>query len=285
MVVHWDGKIVPDLTGREKVDRIAVLVSYDGTAKFLGAPKIKSGTGQSIAEAVYGVLIDWNIAEKVVACSFDTTSTNTGLESGACHYLNKLLGRELIQFACRHHTHEIALKNVFEKKHGKTSSPETLIFNRFANEWEKIKSNQINFGINDATVKSKISQTECEQIMDFCQKQLEQKQIRGDYKELLQLTITFLGGDGGNFCTCGATSHARWMSKCIYALKIFLFRDHFHLTQRELNCMRDMSIFIVKLYIKPWYECTNGIKSPNQDLNFLREAFDYEKIDKVWCCN
>lgn len=109
LVVHWDGKIVPDLTGRSKVDRIAVLVSYDGTAKFLGAPKIESGSGLNIAEAVYSVLIEWKIAEKVVASCFDTTSTNTGLEHGACYYLDQLLGRKLIQLACRHH--EIALKN------------------------------------------------------------------------------------------------------------------------------------------------------------------------------
>lgn len=281
MVVHWDGKIVPDLTGRLKVDRIAVLVSYGGTAKFLGAPKIESGTGQNIAKAVYSVLVDWNVAERVVASSFDTTSTNTGLNNGACYHLDKLLGRRLIQLACRHHTHEIVLKNVFEKKHGKTSAPETLLFNRFANEWEIIKHNQINFGFNDATVQSKITAEQCEQIKVFCRQQLQRKQIRDDYKELLELALTFLGDKCGNFRTCGATSHARFMSKCIYCIKIYLFRDHFKLTMNELNCVRDMSVFVVKLYIKQWYCCTNAIESPNQDLNFLRKAFEYAKIDKT----
>lgn len=91
----------------------------------------------------------------------------------------------------------------------------------------------------------------------------------------------FLGGDVGGLYTCGATSHARFMSKCIYSLKITLFRDYFHLTARELNSIRDFSIFVVKLYAKAWYMCTNAIKSPNQDLNFLRESFEYEKTDKV----
>lgn len=281
MVVHWDGKILPDLSGRNKIDRIAVLISYGGTVKFLGAPKIESGTGQNIADAVYGVLVEWGIADKVVASCFDTTSTNTGLNGGACFYLDQLLGRKLIQFACRHHTHEIALKNVFEKKYGASSAPEPLIFNRFAKQWDEIKHNQINSGFNDEIVKSKISQDECEQIKHFCLNQLKHKQIRDDYKELLQLSISFLGGDGGDFYTCGSTSHARFMSKCIYCLKIFLFRNHFKLTKKELNSVRDISIFIVKLYIKYWYSCTNPIKAPNQDLNFICEAFEYEETDKI----
>lgn len=269
------------MIGRKNVDRIAVLVSYDGTSKFLGAPKIDSGTGQNIAEAVYSVLIEWGIAEKVVAFCFDTTSTNTGKNNGACYHLNKLLGRQLIQLACRHHIHEIPLKNVFENKHGATTGPETLIFNRFAKEWDDIKSNQINSGMNDAYVQSIISEEECEEIKEFCYKQLEQKQPRRDYKELLQLVILFLGGSGFGLYTCGATSHARFMSKCIYSIKIFLFRDHFRMTPKEVKCMRDISIFVVKLYIKAWYGCTDAIKSPNQDLNFIRQAFQYKEIDKV----
>lgn len=94
LVVHWDGKILADLTGRKTVDRIAVLVSYEGKAIFLGAPKIQSGTGKNIADAVYSVLVEWEIAGKVVACFFDTTSTNTGQENGACYHLGNLLGRK-----------------------------------------------------------------------------------------------------------------------------------------------------------------------------------------------
>ncbi|CAH0550908.1 unnamed protein product [Brassicogethes aeneus] len=70
--------------GRSNVYKLAVLVSYNGTAKFLGAPKIESGTGKNIAQAVHNTLVEWDISEKVVASSFDTTSSNTGLQQGAC---------------------------------------------------------------------------------------------------------------------------------------------------------------------------------------------------------
>lgn len=281
MVVHWDGKILVDLFGRSKVDRIAVLVSCNGTTQFLGAPKIESGSGANITQAVYDILVEWEIAEKVVACSFDTTSSNTGNDNGACVLLEDLLGRKLIKLACRHHVFEIILKNVFEKKHGASSAPETQIFNRFADVWNNIKRDQINYGRDDAIVLSKISDDECEQIKQFCRNQLKYTQIRGDYKELLELTITFLGDDDGTFRTCSATSNARFMAKAIYFLKIFLFRDQFTLTTREYNSIRDISIVVVKLYIQAWYGCTNSIECPNQDLNFLHAAFEYSNLYKV----
>lgn len=280
-MVHWDGKILLDLFGRSKADRIAVLVSYNGSFKFLGAPKIESGTGKNIAQVVFDVLVEWGISERVVACSFDTTSSNTGPNIGACVLLEELLGRKLIYLACRHHMFELVLKNVFEKKYGATSAPETPIFNRFADKWHEIKRDQFNSALNDSIVRAKISNDECEDINQFCRNQLKHDQIRSDYKELLELTITFLGDDGGAFRTCGATSHARFMSKAIYCLKIFLFRDQFKLTAREHNAMRDISIFVVKLYIKVWYRCTNAVGCANQDLIFLREAYEFSKIDKA----
>lgn len=97
----------------------------------------------------------------------------------------------------------------------------------------------------------------------------------------LELVLTFLGGDGGAFRACGGTSHARFMSKCIYSLKMFLFREHFKpFTKNQLKSIREICIFVVKFYIKFWFGCTNAIKSPNQDLQFIREAFQYENIDK-----
>lgn len=71
------------------------------------------------------------------------------------------------------------------------------------------------------------------------------------------------------------------MARAIYCLKMFLFRTKFKLTPKELNSIRDISIFVVKLYIKVWYGCTNSIQCANQDLNFVRDAFEFSKTDNV----
>lgn len=46
LIVHWDGKLLPDLTSKDKVDRLAVIVSGDGIMKLLGVPTIPNGTGK-----------------------------------------------------------------------------------------------------------------------------------------------------------------------------------------------------------------------------------------------
>lgn len=62
---------------------------------------------------------------------------------------------------------------------------------------------------------------------------------------------------------------------------MFLFRSHFKLTTSELNSMRGFLIFVVKMCVKAWYGCPNGINSANYDLNLLREAYEFAKNDKI----
>ncbi|KAF0708425.1 Uncharacterized protein FWK35_00031509, partial [Aphis craccivora] len=52
LTVHWDGKILPDITGKDNVDRLPILVSGDGVSKLLSVPKLESGTGEAISNAV-----------------------------------------------------------------------------------------------------------------------------------------------------------------------------------------------------------------------------------------
>jgi hypothetical protein len=56
LVVHWDSKLLPDLTGKEVVDRLPILVTGDGVEKLLGVPKIAAGTGLEMCKAVVETL-------------------------------------------------------------------------------------------------------------------------------------------------------------------------------------------------------------------------------------
>ena len=100
--MHWDGKLLPDLTGNEKVDRLPILVSGLGVIQLLAVPKLPNGTGEAMAAAVYAAITDWDIQEQVCAMAFDTTSSNTGLISGAYTLLEDKTGKRLLSFACRH---------------------------------------------------------------------------------------------------------------------------------------------------------------------------------------
>jgi len=49
LVVHWDGKLIPDLIGKQKVDRLSVLVSGKEIYKLITVAKLPSGTGEAQA--------------------------------------------------------------------------------------------------------------------------------------------------------------------------------------------------------------------------------------------
>lgn len=117
-------------------------------------------------------------------------------------------------------------------------------------------------------------------IKNYCNQQLKEDHTRDDYREFLQLALIFLGVDCGNFRAPGATSHARWMAKGIYSLKIFLFREQFILSARDLDGLRDVCVFLVRIYIRAWIGCTNAITAPNQDFNFVRNAVTYAQVDR-----
>lgn len=122
-------------------------------------------------------------------------------------------------------------------------------------------------------------------IILFCKHQLSLQHSRHDYEEFLQLVIVFLGGIPAppskiRFRAPGACHHARWMAKAIYCLKIYLFRQQFHLTARELNAIRDICQFVVRLYVKIWFCAPLPVSAANLDFKFLLDLLSYSRIDK-----
>lgn len=284
--VHWDGKMLADFQGGgKKVDRLPVIVTYDGNEQLLGVPKIPSGKGKGkrIAEAVYDLLLEWKIAERVQAISFDTTSTNTGQFQGASVLLEQILERDLFYLPCRHHIYELQLKEVFEAKFGKTSGPGVPMFARFKEQWENVTDKPYSSGIEDDGVAAKIPVRVQTEIKSFCLAQLTEKQPRDDYKEFLEIVLLFLGENIPNYYMRppGPTSHARWMAKGIYCIKMFLYRKYLRLNLTEFDGLRDVTIFIVTLYVKAWFSTTRAAEAPNNDLNFLKALAGYASIDEI----
>ena len=128
LTVHWDSKIVPSADGGPSEDRLPVLVSGDGESKLLAVPKLPNGTGRSVATAVMDALKDWEIADRVVALSFDTTSSNTGISKGACTLIEQGLDHEVLHMACRHHILELVAAKAYTECMGPTSGPEVQLF-------------------------------------------------------------------------------------------------------------------------------------------------------------
>jgi len=282
VVVHWDGKLLPALTGKGLVDRLPIVASVNGHEQLLGVPALNTGTGSDQATAVYQTLVEWCLTENVQAFCSDTTASNTGRLNGACVLLEQLLEREIVYLPCRHHIYEIVLKSVFDLKLSGTSGPDVAIFKRFQLAWVTMDTKMFNSGIENCIVMGSVNDV-CDDIIKFSIDRLEENHPRDDYRELLELTVIFLGGilpNGIHFKKPGAIHHARWMAKAIYSLKIYLFREQFRLTVKEETALRNICIFIIRLYIKSWFDAPSAIKAPFQDLNFIKNLLNYIAIDK-----
>ena len=276
LTVHWDGKLLEDLTSRKHVDRLPVLVSGSNTEQLLGVPKLHSGTAAEQTNAIEKCLDDWKLSDRVVAMCFDTTAVNTGIHGGTCVLLEGRLERKLLHFACRHYILELVLGAAFESTLNTISSgPEIPLFKRFRDCWNSIDQNKIQNFSTDAFAKTALAESRAE-LLKFASSQAPQ--ARDDYQEFLNLSIIFLGGIPHNEIKIrapGAIHRARWMAKVLYSIKIWLFRNQFKLKKTEEVGIRDFCIFSILVYLKPWTMATMPIEAPLNDWELMKALLQY----------
>jgi len=166
--------------------------------------------------------------------------------------LERKLGKQLFWLACRHHIFELLIGAAFQAVLPlATYGPANRLFVRFQSYWSEIS--QSTFITANPTIILRITDEKLNDIVNFCQEMLQIKQVRDDYRELLELFIIFLVKEptrGIRFMTPGATSHARWMLKVINCLKIFMFSEQFHSNLKEKRGLEEICVFIVTVYIK-----------------------------------
>lgn len=216
-----------------------------------------------MASAVFDASVEWGICDKAKCMSFDTTSSNTGLRNGACILLEQKMGKDMLWLACRHHILEIVLEAVVTLSLGSSTGPDILVFKRFQKAWAAMDHSNIQTVATDPLICRDVADVTGD-IVAFAQNQLLQFQLRDDYKELLELTIIFLGAapNKGIFFKAPAGLHrARWMAKSIYFVKIWMFWGQFKLTKREEEGIRKVCIFTVRVYIGAWFQaqCTASL--------------------------
>lgn len=289
--VHWDGKLMYSLGSKyTDVERLPVLISgYEGV-KLLGVPQIASKTtdpiGDIISNATKQLLVKWNCTDVVACMVFDTTSANTGHISAACISLQKKLNRALLWTACRHHVGEIVLTHTWEAlKIEVAKSPEISMFVRLRKNYEKLSYNNLGnlnkLVIDDSMISVRDEVVECVNNV-LCNNTFA---YRGDYTQLLKLTLVLLTGDVSNFkfTKPGAISKARWMSKVIYATDIFLLTPKIltELPKGEILAPRQAELierfvkFVALIYVKWWVNCPLPADCPINDLEFLKSIQEY----------
>lgn len=269
---------MPDLTNKEKVDRLLILVSGAGVEQLLGVPKIDSGTGRAQADAVKRCLEDWELCSKIKGMSFNTTASNSGEHAGACTLLQAALGHDVLHLACRHHIFEIVAEKAFTaKKIAPSSGPDIAIFRRFQEKWPFIDQSNFETAVDSVEIISFK-----DRIIDFAKTNLQMFQPRDDFKELLELVIIFLGGTpsrGVHFQAPGALHRARWMARIIYSFKMWMFKSQFKLKAAEEDGLLKFILFISEVYIQAWFEAPSSVSAPANDLRFVNQLTEYRDSD------
>ena len=283
LVLHWDSKLLPDLIGKSKIERLVILVSGNGVSQLLAVAKLPSGTGEAQATAVFEAVEDWRVTDRIKAMCFDTTNSNTGKFMGACVRWEQMLGREVLSLACRHHVMELIIGAAFKVCMAYSPSPDVLLFKRFQAEWVNIEKNKYETGIESDDVLNSVQDIR-ESTIEFAINQLEKGQPRDDYREFLELSLIFLGvvpSGEVRFKLPGPMHHARWMSKVIYSLKTWMFRAQFYLTKKEEMGLRDVCIFAVRVYLKAWNTAPESTTAPHNDFLLLTTLLKYSSIHEA----
>lgn len=291
LVVHWDGKRMKDATNEDVakrnkfIERLPIVVTGLCIEKILGIAKLAAGSGEEQAEATIQCLTLWGVSDDVIGMCFDTTSSNTGTKKGACILLEQKIGRNLLHFACRHHIFELVIGGVFEELMGPSRGPNISLFERFQQKWSNIDKTKF----KPLNITNIIMMEEKENTIMFLKEILFADQnrttffSRGDYREIAELCLIILGelpDCNYHFKLPGAYHQARWMAKVIYAFKIFVFREQFKLTTKELNNLEQFCLFASIIYVKAWLSSPIPSDAAINDLNFFKNIKHYIKVNE-----
>ena len=232
-------------------------------------------------------LDSWEIADKIFAVGFDTTSSNTGVHKGACTILQQLLGRQLLWLACRHHILELVVGAAFTQLFGDTKSPEVTLFKTLKTSWDSLDLADISLPDIPTSY-----QREKDELLTFINTLLEpdnlEKLPRCDYKEFLELAKIFLGenierkkGYTYSLQRPGADHHARWMSKSLYIIKMALLHhqlpDLHWQTKKKID---KMALFVVFVYLKSWFNAPSLTSAAENDLNLYKSLQKFKNVHK-----
>ena len=294
--LHVDGKMVKYKGSHENINRQAIVINNIGEEKFervIGAPASVNGTGRAEAEAVKEVLQKFCIQCEICSISFDTTATNTSADIGCVLILEQYIGRPVLWCACRHHCYELQAKQANLVLFGKTTGVGVETFHKLARDWAKLDVSLDHLTTIDRNCMPGWMLHLTDEVLEWGLKALEEnKYYRSDYKELLELTVVYLGGSvkGFRFRLPGPDHHARFMSKAIYWIKIKLLENSFSLPvdikkketeQGQKLKVTEMANYLALFYVRYWFKCPLTTMAARHDLELNCLYYKYSEINEL----
>ena len=138
--MNFDGKLLAELGGFGKVNRLAVILIQEDKSQILGIPQTDNSTGRAEAEMVKepGTPRQVGSFRQNNSLRFGTTSSNTGINNGSCTILQNLFHQQLLWLTGRYHILELIVGAAFTKIFGVTSGPEVTTLNILKTSWKSL---------------------------------------------------------------------------------------------------------------------------------------------------
>ena len=301
----WDGKMIKDMENTKHEMQSMVVNGAPGytEGKILDVIELTdedgnpTSTGLAQAEASIFTVMEWGVANNIVALNFDTTASNTGHWSGAAIRLNQFLDKPLLYLACRHHVFDLLAKNTYHKVVGYDPSPDVAMFKRMKDLFPHIDTSG-DFMMFD--VDNKL------ELIELFTNILTKENVNGglfvreDYRELCELALMMVGGElpGGKKMRVkapGAAHKARFMAFALSGFKILAYS---HLPEVREKCFSKKvneelvfeedtlenlwrwGQFAVKFYVPQFLLASLGRDAPSNDLNLYKSLIEYRNVDR-----
>ena len=116
--------------------------------------------------------------------------------------------------------------------------------------------------------------------------------VRGDYKELVELSLLYLGDTSvpfKSFKKPGALHKARWMFKILYSIKIVLLSQNITkavgvnvcTNNTQFNKLQNFVNFVVYVYAPWWPQCPIATAAPITELDLIYAIIAYKEVNLV----
>lgn len=283
VVIHFDGKSFAKINQKHigKDSRVVVLCHTKTKSVPLGIPILNGSDAITYCNEVIGLCENFNLSHRVVGISCDTTAVNTGEYGGVCVLFENEVNQEVLNLMCRHHIFETILSYAFTSTFGVVDAPTTTLVDILKTQWSQIKSR----GFRYLPCEPYILEHSTLRNLYIDAKRIlinhsRSKFVRDDYAELTDLCLKFFGVETKKqFMVPSSNSKARWMSKPIYCLKIYLFREEMELDGDFEQEILQFVLFVALIYCKHWNRCTNAVDAPINDMELIDELQQYSEYN------
>ena len=242
-----------------------------------------------MAKCVYKVIDDLDLLDGVHALVFDTTASNTGRLKGSSTIFGDMLGRPVLWLACRHHIPELFIKHANTAIRGESKGPDDSLFKEFKSFFGFIDLDKRSLWVWPGSIRDWRSRRAKEVLLWADDHMQNATWPREDYRELLELVVTYLGGavkrlHGGQVEVIpvkirkpGAIHRARFMASCLYLLKICLYRDQFVTDQQNIIDAMILSEYIVLIHAPYFLKSPLAISAPRHDRDLWVDLQKYNQ--------